>query len=257
MIVDISIEFGHLYTEQINEAIKNGNLKKSIEMARMLSQILALQGKSFSLAVLIDDYNNNLIQVDHNEIMDIYKKMGLTPDYIVFESKLANSAEYLLSCLPDKFLVKESNSLIYRSQSADSHFSELLQDGRRFKAIFMDRLKSGADATVRNRKSYLSLQERRCHSNAEIVLLYNQNNQVRYGCPVLAACWYLARLGVEPFYSDLKIENREFRPFIGKHLLTILPVDYMKVEATVHELISLCKTKAIKKCKKRMDYFFT
>jgi len=254
-MVDYNIEFGHLYLSKIEDAVKNGVLKKSIELAKLLTSVLSNQGKSYSLNVLLDDYNTDCKEVDKEEIKELYRRFGLVPDHIVLESKMVESADNFLKYLPPDSLFSKDNSLVYHSQSTDIHFTELLRDTRRLKEIFLDKVKKGGVSSEKD-KSYLSLQQQRCHSNNTIVLVYNQNGQVRYGCPLLAACWHLSRLGIEPFYTNIQTQLTNQKSFTGKQILTILPNEYMKVESTALELIGLSKTKTIKKCRKRMEYFF-
>jgi hypothetical protein len=249
-----------LYLRQIREikaGRRNGQIERAVEAARTLSTMLSLRGKSHSFTLLVDDYSDRKGQVDREDVREIFSGYGLIPDYIVLESEMVKSAEYFLRSIPGRHLTSESNVVTFRSHSSDVHFNELLMDTRRYKQIFINRMRGGTGSSgVAPTKSYMSVQDQRCHSSTDIVLVYNDNGYLRYGCPVLAACWYLTRLGVDPFISNLTIEEDASRPFTGRQLLTILPVGYMKVEATALELIGLCRNKSISRCGKRMDYMF-
>ena len=72
----------------------------------------------------------------------------------------------------------------------------------------------------------------------------------RLCCPTLAACWVLARLGVEPYSSGFTGGEGEFR---GDRTLTVLPRKYMRVELTVMDLLDAA---GYRSQAKRVSYVF-
>lgn len=55
----------------------------------------------------------------------------------------------------------------------------------------------------------------------------------RLCCPTLAACWLLARLGVEPYVAAY----HGVGTFMGSRALAVLPACYMRIENTVLDLL--------------------
>ena len=73
----------------------------------------------------------------------------------------------------------------------------------------------------------------------------------RFCCPTLAACWALARLGVDPFPEAY---TAGFGPILGRRALTVLSARYLRVEATVLDLIEAA---GYRKQARRIGYVFT
>jgi hypothetical protein len=255
-VVDYNIEYAHIYASDIKGDLSR--VQRNIERTGWIIESLRQQNKTFVLSVLIDDYSENQEDVHIPDIENIFADLGLSPDHIVMESTMAGQAGSFMDLLSEKNLRREGNQIVFQSESKDIHFSELLKDRRRYKSVFMEKSKLGkSEWEEKQNKEYILLKEQRVHSNSDLLLCHTQDNITRFSCPLLAACWYLARLGVEPFASPVIQRLSKNKPFIGSSLITVLPLEFIKVEATAVDLIRLSKTKTISKCRKRIEYFFT
>jgi len=254
-IADYNIEYAHIYSSDIINGLDK--IKNNIDKTLPIIKLLKHQGYSIALSVLVDDYSCDQEKIEPEFIHDLFSKCGLSPDHVIMESELTKNAQYFLNMLPDKYLFKHDNKTIYQSENQDIHFSDLLVKTRRYKTIFLEKNTINSDYSKKHKPNeLLSFNQQRCHSNSDLVLYVENGEECRYSCPLLAACWYLARLGVNPFYSSIFNSLKKDKLFIGKSLLTILPIDFIKVEATATELIGLSKTKRINKCKKKIEYYF-
>ena len=254
-VVDINIEYAHLYAANLERDIKS--LENGVQKAREIIDLADRQRLTHSSTVLVDDYSIGSTEVDIKKILLILESLRLAPDYVVLESEMVANVTYFLQFLPQKNLIRETDRVVYHSAGLDANLEQTALPARRYKSIFMERAKrSGGSENQMTGRQVLSLQQHRIHSESSIVLAVGEGASVRYSCPLLTACWYLIRLGVEPFYSPILYRRRNAPSFVGRRLVTVLPLDYLKVEATAVELLSLSKTKAISKCKKRISYFF-
>lgn len=254
--VDYNIEYAHIYSSDLLEDLSKvrSNIAKTKNLIKTISNINA----TYSLTVLIDDYSEDQLPVSKVVINNLFLELGLIPDHIIMESEMAKEADFLLNTLPEKNLIREENRFILKSESTDMHFSEMFQEKKRYKTIEMEKMLLGEEAwNDLQRINLLNLKQQRVHSNSNLILVFDDGKTRRYSCPLLAACWYLARLGVEPFYSSIKHSLNVQKLFVGNNLLTVLHLNYLKVESTAIELIGLSKSKTISKCKRRIEYYFT
>lgn len=254
--VDYNIEYAHIYSSDLYEknSIMTTDILKTINIIRTIEA----NNLTYSLNVLVDDYSQDQYPVSKDIVMNLFTDLGLVPDHIVMESELTKEADYLLNTLPSKNLFKEDNRFVLKTESNDIHFSELLQEKKRYKTIEMEKMLFGEEAwNNMQQKDIFNLKQHRVYSKSNLILVYKDGINNRYSCPLLAACWYLARLGVEPFLSSITNSLNDQRLFIGKNLLTVLNISFLKVESTALELIGLSKSKLISQCKKKIEYYFT
>ncbi|MCM8803621.1 MAG: hypothetical protein NC827_10030 [Candidatus Omnitrophica bacterium] len=94
---DYNIEYSHIYT---NETF--GDLhKKSVVILKNLIKKLKKRERSYTLSVLIDDYTPTTHLLNIKEFLLQLKNLGAYPDYVMYESKLANLKELLLKNIMD------------------------------------------------------------------------------------------------------------------------------------------------------------
>lgn len=92
VVVDVAIEFAHVY---VDETFGPEHLAGVFEVSQQTRQLKAA-GRSYSLSVLIDDYNPEACTLDTNTFIASLQRHGVAPDYVVLESTLADAAESLL-----------------------------------------------------------------------------------------------------------------------------------------------------------------
>jgi len=282
--VDYNVEYSHIYYSDIG----NGKLKdeqiKSIEITQEILHNLRRNGLTYSLNVLVDDYSENL-ECDTTQVYDLLANYGMSPDHICLEACFAGElSDTLINSLSGNYIhLGKKDDLIFDVQTIDSRiwepspkpksFREILfcsanskkPSKKSFKQIFFEDeyenySKNTCDSLeksslIKNSEAYI---RESYQSRIEVVLKHKTDLGVTlYACPVLASCWYLFRLGVEPFKI---VENDLFsfsdKPFFGKKLITILPNSYLKVEATVLEILAASRKKSFRKKRSLIGYHF-
>ncbi|MCX6786118.1 MAG: hypothetical protein NTZ18_04715 [Candidatus Komeilibacteria bacterium] len=115
--VDYNIEYAHIYTDQ------DFNLEQiaSIEKTKEIIQDLEKRKKTYSLVVLIDDYHPHQIKFDQQAFVSKLKNFNLMPDYIAFESKLADYKDDILNSLPPKE-ARELNKYLQKKEKLNCSF---------------------------------------------------------------------------------------------------------------------------------------
>ena len=96
--VDFNIEYAHIYT---NESFSDEHLK-SIKILQKILQDFKKQNKTYSLAILIDDYNPSESILDVKGFVNKLSEVGAEPDYVGYEAKLASLSEMLIKKLPNR-----------------------------------------------------------------------------------------------------------------------------------------------------------
>lgn len=229
-----NIEFCHIYA---GDVLEQDTLVRTV--AEYNKALNLVDGASFSLNVLIDDYNGKG-EVDTATLIKEFLGMGVNVNYIAAESFFTSSAEYLLEVLLDNKKIgadEENTTAVLEVKSENLHMWDdyvevqaipLAQ--RNLDLLLNSKGASPYPIVLNNAKKY----------SAKVFLKYQTTNGTRYACPLLATCWYLARLGVEPFYDkDMFIDVADSsQSFIGTDLLTLLPSYYLQVEATIRQIIS-------------------
>lgn len=95
---DYNIEFAHIY---VNENIASEHYQ-AIKIAKEKSSELKQQDKGCVLTVLIDDYNSSESILDIDEFLKELEISGAKPDYVVYESKLAQYKDRILNEMSGK-----------------------------------------------------------------------------------------------------------------------------------------------------------
>lgn len=103
--VDYNIEYAHIYTDETfgEEQIK------SIELLKKIIIKLNKLNKSYTLTVLIDDYNPKEHFLDINNFINKCEELGYKPDFIAFESRLCSDKDLLLKKMSKKMSKEYKN----------------------------------------------------------------------------------------------------------------------------------------------------
>lgn len=253
--VDYNIEYAHVYASEIVNYSEY--FQQSADKTKQVIRAYETKGLTYSLAVLIDDYTNEAKSVDISDIRTSLRDAGLEPDYIVLESVMASVAEKLITSLPDKYLKYDNGRTMFLTQLSDPHIDELTPLAKRYKTIFVERV-TGRRSSDSHLDSELirSVQQNRTRSSSSIILSTGEGHTKRYSCPLLAACWHLMRLGLNDFETPIQYASKHSNSMVGQRLISILPVEFLKVEATALELMKLSRSKTISKASRRVEYFF-
>ena len=83
--LDYSIEFGHIYTNEAYSEEHRLSAVRTFEVAEGLKS----DGKTFSIHLLIDDYNPEEHFLDVKELLREYGQLGVKPDFTAREAALA------------------------------------------------------------------------------------------------------------------------------------------------------------------------
>ena len=246
-VVNYNIEYAHLYAYEIARGVTDTLRRSALRTSRIVEE-LESRGATYTLCVLVDDYSST-DPVDPDRVLDLVEEAGLRPHVVCYEGDMAECARDLLEALPDRNIVRADQgvrvtagvpeSILMWPEPPPGESEELTSEELR--VVPLTRLRST-----------------RAYSNLEVILeTVDSEGDIRWSCPALAACWNLARLGIEPFEEGLVTRHGLGpRPFIGERLITVLPTEYMKVESTAMEILSMCRPKPLRKARKRMSYIF-
>lgn len=98
---DYNIEFSHIYAdEEFGE-----EQEKSIILLKGL--IKKIKSNKITTSVIIDDYNPKIKILREEELLDKMANMGVTPDFVIFESNLKEVADELIEKIDKNFVRKE------------------------------------------------------------------------------------------------------------------------------------------------------
>jgi len=282
--VDYSIEFAHMYGGSLQDGRLTPEQEESARIACDFAEKLRRDGFSCSLCVLIDDYNEPM-EVDEASVHELLSGCGAPPDHILRESQFARQhAAALIDAIDSRYLQESKDGeLMFDARTDDirlwaplpdsKSFREMLRDpfgdlvpprkSTSFRLSLLEKQSHRQTLSVRSTTEAMSVGEQRYsrstyQSRTEIVLSRkNDDGNETYACPLLAACWHLARLGIEPYEQAAgSAVSFSDRPFFAKRLVTILPAAYLKIEATAFEIISSVKLRSVRKQRYKLSYHF-
>lgn len=243
---DLNVEFCHVYQDEI-ERRDLDVLLPNIDVTRQCLDALERRGLPFTTTILIDDYSRKWGSRDVAPLLGFLKEYGLHPDYIAFESDLVTVAPAFLEKMKKRHLKQRSGEILLYVQTDDPHFPQLLPGIRPKARLFADE----------DFSTYSVFNQRRLRSDSQVFLVSRTGDDIRYSCPLLAACWVLARLGKPPFAEAIRLlPTGRNRPFFGRRLINILPTHYLKVETTVLDLLSQLRDQELRKCHSLIQYWF-
>ncbi len=98
MDAEYSIEYGHFYTNELF----NGDHQAGIKKLRMVTQNLETNHQSYSLCVLIDNYNAPVISENVQDFWQNLRQNEALPHYWAYEGDLSHYVEITLDQLHPK-----------------------------------------------------------------------------------------------------------------------------------------------------------
>jgi len=250
---DVNVEFCHVYADSL-DSTDFSDLHSGLIATREVLAALEKAGKSYSLNILIDNYFVKNDSLDFNHLLDFLASENLSPDGIYLEADLHSVCEEFIDFLKPVSVIRQPTELVFNSSGFDDHLFGP-SPGDTLKGSFLRGKRSIPEQELRS-PGFESRD--RCQSSARTVIVQYQEDKERNSCPLLAACWVLARFGMQPFMNALStFESDEQRDgFLGQELITILPASYLSVENIVMKLIGNLKTRSLRKLQHRIQYRF-
>ena len=239
---DVSVEYAHLYLRGLDEDA----VRRSVRAARTwLSPLVAemeSRGRRVSKVVMLDDYftqDEDVVRDAHDLLLRVCAEEGMSPDWVARESLLATSADQLLEALvrPPEF---GDGS---RRPQERLHESWLSNGQPRRDAVDADDdlMVTLADPVLTSQPQERTAPSRVTPANHAIHLDVEMHKTGRrgtsYSCPLLAAWWQLARLGLHaPPGLVVPVERRGI-PFAAKRTITVLDARFIEVEHAVRTIL--------------------
>lgn len=259
--VDFNIEYAHIYVseESLESRVFIDKYSKNIEITKQIVQNLESKDKTYSLNVLIDDYNPFISDVNIDKIYHLLDECELPPDNIMLESDFANrSAEKLIDLIDSKYLTKGTNNeSIFNVKTNNAYLWQHDTKSMSPRSLFLEDPQYNIDNMSQKRNNATHTSFNTCRAKSEIILKNIENGVAYYACPLLNACWQLMRFGVNPFSEEIdNLSSFSSKPFIGDTLITVEPTVLLKIESTSLEIISLVKQKKIKRLTDRIQFYF-
>jgi len=259
--VDFNIEYAHIYIS--NELLENidfvNKYSENIGITKQIILELESKNKTYSLNVLIDDYNPFISDVNLDKIYHLLDECELPPDHIMLESNFANnSAEKLIDLIDSRYLKKGAdNESIFNVKTSNAYLWTHDNKSVSPRSLFLEDPKKNINNISPKKNNATNTSFNTCRAKSEIILKNIENNVVYYACPLLNACWQLMRLGIDPFSEDIKnLSSFSSKPFFGDTLITVEPTKLLKIESTSLEIISLVKQKKINKLIDKIQFYF-
>lgn len=259
--VDFNIEYAHIYlSEQSFESrVFIKNYAENIKITKQIIRDLELNDKTYSLNVLIDDYNPSISDADLDQIYHLLDECDLPPDHIMLESEFTNSsAEKLIDLIDSRYLEKGiHNESIFKVKTNNVHLWSNINKSKSPRSLFLENPRNSINQPLSKKSNTTHTSFNTCHAKSEIILKNIENGVAYYACPLLNACWQLMRLGVDPFSEEISnLSSFSSKSFIGDTLITIEPTKLLKIEATSLEIISLTRKKKMKRLVDKIQFYF-
>ena len=250
---DCNVEFAHIYSSADVTSI-DPEQQESIRRAQSIVRTLSQRGESVALSLLVDDYSCPGIP-DLNTVTEVLGKAGLKPDFVMRESALVTVAQSLIDILPARLLYRTDDGLFLSTRSRDPLLWAVSNPHLEHDFLEIFLLRQSEDLSVdTGRAQPMS----RYQTTSSLVLLVSEEEEKpHYSCALLTACWHLMRLGVPPF-ADLHKEllATSNACFFARRIMTLLPARYLKLEAAALELISVAKSKRVRRHRHSLEYVF-
>ncbi|MFH0854797.1 MAG: hypothetical protein V1891_04905 [bacterium] len=96
--VDYNIEYAHIYSD----CLFGYEQRESIKVLKKLIIELERSHKSYSLSILIDEYNPSIHRLKIDDFIKLLDKLGALPNFIEFESNLTKEKDILLEKMRSK-----------------------------------------------------------------------------------------------------------------------------------------------------------
>lgn len=250
---DYNVEFAHIYSSADVTSI-DPEQRESIDRAQSIVRTLSQRGQSVSLSLLVDDYNCPGIP-ELNTVTEALGQAGLKPDFVLRESALTTVAQSLIDTLPARLLYRTDEGLFLSTRSRDPLLWAVSNPHLEHDFLEIFLLRQSEDRPVDTSPAQPMS---RYQTTSSLVLLTSEEEEgPRYSCALLTACWHLMRLGVSPF-ADLHRELLATSDacFFARRIITLLPAKYLKLEAAALELISVAKSKRVRRHRHSLEYVF-
>jgi hypothetical protein len=190
------VEFAHIYADTVFGSEQDRSLS-------VMKDYLDTHSTPDSLvvsAILIDDLHVEEATLDVMEFVRCILRRGLAPDFVVFEGKLGEVADELVSRIWDN----SNHELVWRT----------------------------IKKTNKRVLTYVNLTTGR---EIGIKTIYDDARS-EWTCAMLSAAWTLCRAGIYEFPKDSIVRLTE-APVTGDKIVSVLHSKYEGVEAKVVELI--------------------
>lgn len=218
-MTDLSIEVCHLYVHRMTEAKIHAAAVQAASWVKPL--VAANPQQTYTVSVFLDDYTRPrrseskwTMGEAHEAVVRIFDAVGFPVDYIVMEAACAQTVGHL-------------KALLAGAGDAESIEKGWLSNGE----------PARHQIEVTRRRS-----PRHAHPISLDVQLWSDDDEgVRWACPMVAAWWQLLRLGGLKFFRLPLPINTWSRP--GAHgleatrTLTVLDVQYLEVEHAVQNIL--------------------
>lgn len=233
------IELGHFYLPQLLRAPPDVSQKY---VDRGVRRALAMESEGWSVrySILIDDLGDTFSAEQKKTATDVIKQIltdsGIDKCHISLESQFEDAAPVLLETLRNNYVltVDGASYLTLVSQDPFLWAQETLETPKSIKRMFLEQLKGRTEFQATPSQSQF------------LVPIYNPRDTLRpFGCSLLTAVWYLARLGVDGFSKS------DVRP---SRLVNILPIKYLKTEGFAFDVLKISSAARVRKAAERIEY---
>lgn len=233
------IELGHFYLAHLLKESTEVD-SRYFEAGIRRGQEIQKGGWCVQYSILIDDlgegFSKEQKEIGVSRIRELLEKFRIDVYKLALESEFLHFAPVLLETLRDNYVLTNDGTSYLTLVSQDPFLwaQETLETPKSIKRRFLEQLK--APTVFQGIPSQSQF----------LVPIHDPRNASRpFGCSLLTAVWYLARLGIDGFASG------EVRP---SRLINILPIKYLKSEGFAFDLLKISSAARVRKAAERIEY---
>ena len=228
----IDVEFAHIYLSS-DGSVDEDDLASARESAELAAEVVAglrERGHRVTTSSLVDDYTYRSVSV--SSAVAALNSLTMTPDSAWREGDLVDAAEQLLGRVRRRSMRMRGERRSFLVEGRD--LTSLVESTGRAPSL-LDVVSGRATAE----QPQLPPDRFRFALNFDIDVP-ESDGLMQLACPVLAAAWQAVRLGlIEAPLQDVFAQDPG-DSFPADLTVSILPVEYVQVEASVRALLSAC-----------------
>lgn len=200
---EMFVEFAHIYADEV----WSDEHSESIEVMKEYLDRHNPDGLVVS-AVLIDELHVEVNTLDTNEFIRCILRRGIAPDHIVFEGRLGEAAQMIVSQISGRISIPADQG----GPGCDIKWHHFKKAG---KDVCFFEFTDGVQVPI---------------------ITHWADGRKEWSCAILSAAWSLCRAGVIDFPKD-SIVSLTAAPVYGEKIVSVLHSKYKGVEEKVARLI--------------------
>lgn len=249
-MASLSVEIGHLYLGELNDATAQMSIQRAATWARPIVERYRKANLPVSITALVDDYfptpkGSPTPQEAESLVRGAAEDADLPIDYLVFERRCAETVEHMIELIQEEPRPGAGSRGGPRDQFTKEGW---LSNGDVMRQTYQPKPRNPLFTSAtedENNTAEIDLEPRYHHPLFLDQQLWQQQEEgPLWSCPALSAWWQLIRLGAlidendNPSGVPAGTSSRaNAPPFPAKRNLTVLDPRFIEVEHAVHTIL--------------------